>query len=103
MSKVPKLVFFDHFPLNVRKRTKSTVMQSEMQKSKKRNASISVFSFMCSSKPIRGSTVNTETIANLLNSEIPTDYQLSGRLKVENKVFILALVNFKGLLKDTYS
>ena len=62
----------------------------------------SVFSFLCSSKPVRGSAINTETITNL-NSEIPTDYQLSGRLKVENKVLILALINFNGLFKDTYS
>lgn len=81
MSKLPKLIFFDHFSLNVRKRTKSIVILSEMQKKKKRNASISVFSFMCSSKPTRGSAVNTETITNLLYSEIPTDYQSLGGLR----------------------
>lgn len=34
-NKLPKLIFFDHFSLNVRKQTKSTVILSEMQKRKK--------------------------------------------------------------------
>lgn len=60
----------------------------------------SVFSFVCSSKPIKVSAINTKMITNLLNSKITTNYQLSGGLKVEN-VIIIALINFDGLLKDT--
>lgn len=37
----------------------------------------------------RESAINTEMIIHFLNSEIPTNVQLSGRLKVE-KVLILA-------------
>lgn len=47
---------------------------------------------------IRGSATNTEMITYFLNSEIPANVPFSVRLKVENKVLILALLNFNGLL-----
>lgn len=38
-------------------------------------------------------------ITNFLYSEIPTHVQLSERLKIKNKVLILALINFNVFFK----
>lgn len=47
--------------------------------------------------------LNTEMITNIFSSEMPTNVQQFGRLKVKNKVLLLALINLKGPFKDTYS
>lgn len=43
--------------------------------------------------------INRKMITNFLNSDIPTNIQLSGRLIAENKVIMLALINLVVFLK----